>query len=53
MGERKKIFKAITSPSIRGLLDEANRLSIKKEDVIQIFTTQTKEYALVYSELLF
>lgn len=40
-------WKVIQSPTIRGIVDEANKLGIKKEDVI-LFTEKNGIQLLVY-----
>lgn len=42
-----KVITAITSPTIRGIVNIANELSIKREDIVAL-TKEGNEHILVY-----
>lgn len=42
-----KVMTAITAPTIRAIVNSANELSIKREDIITL-TKESNEYILVY-----
>jgi len=42
-----KIMTALTAPTIRAIVNSANKLSIKREDIITL-TKESNEYILVY-----
>lgn len=44
-----KVLTAITSPTIRGIVNIANELAIQKEDIVLI-TKESNEYILLYYE---
>lgn len=44
-----KVMTAITAPTIRAIVNSANELSIKREDIITL-TKESNEYTLVYYE---
>ena len=42
-----KVLTAITAPTIRGIIQIANKLSIKREDIVTL-TKEEGQYILVY-----
>ena len=44
-----KVMTAITSSTIRGIVKSANKLSIKREDIVSL-TKENNEYILMYYE---
>ena len=44
-----KVLTAITSPTIRGIVNITNELAIQKEDIVLI-TKESNEYILLYYE---
>lgn len=45
------MIKAISSASLRSVLEEANRKKLKRDNVVQIiYNTRTEQYDLIYIE---
>lgn len=49
MTKNGKIMTALVSDTIRGIVNRANKLSIKREDIVTL-TKEGNEYILIYYE---
>ena len=46
--DKVRTLQGLQSASIRGIVDEANRMGLQKEDILQILTSNGEYFLLYY-----